>query len=679
MSIQTTDAVTVIKGIGPRAAQRLAVLGIRTVGDLLMHFPRSYIDYSVQLPLRELREGMDVTVGGRILAVEERRPRARLSILTVTISDDTGLAELVYFNQPFRRKLFREGERVVASGKVKAGYRQWQIANAEVEFPAPGERVRGRIRPVYPLTEGLRAGALEEWISRALTATADPDDTLPAELRARLGFSSRRESLRKIHRPTTVAEYEAARHELAFDELFYLQLGVLRLRRRREQGTQGIKCAPNGELTAALYRRLPYRLTGDQLRALQDICDDMESLLPMRRLLQGDVGSGKTAVAALAMAKAVENGYQAVLMAPTEILAKQHEESLREMFAGLPVRIDCLTGRLPAAEREEVLARLRRHETDLVVGTHALFGDEVELPALGLVITDEQHRFGVRQRMALEQKGQLPHTLVMTATPIPRTLTLSVYGDLDVSLIREMPPGRKPVGTYVARRAKMPKILRFIEQEMAKGQRVYLVCPLVEESEKMDLKAAQQVYAEMSEHFAAYGAGLVYGSMASAAKEAVMADFASGRIRLLVATSVVEVGVNVPEATVMLIDSAERFGLSQLHQLRGRVGRGTAQSYCILISDTRNEVALQRLHYMETIQDGFLLAEKDLLLRGSGELFGYRQHGLPDLHIADLVRDLPLLVEARREAAHYVDSPAPYLQKELERRFGAEFLELLYH
>lgn len=673
------DPVTVIKGIGKAAEQRLAVLGIHTVGDLLQYYPRAYRDYSQVVSIRALADGADVTVAGVITKVQERRPRPRLSILNVIVNDDSGNLELVYFNQPFKRKLFHEGDRIIAFGRIKASYGKYQMNSPEVVFPDEGSAVEGKLQPVYGLTEGIRPASLERWIQTALAAIKDIPETLPMDVRQQLGLRSRAEVTRLAHQPPDQETATAVRQELAFEELFFLQLGVLRLRAQRETGAVGIKCAPNGNLFRQLMHTLPYRLTGDQQKALADICDDMEGIVPMRRLLQGDVGSGKTVVAALAMTKAAENGYQSLLMAPTEILANQHYETLQPLLAPLGIRVANLTGKTNKSEREDILAGLLDGSVTVCIGTHALLEEDVELKALGLVVTDEQHRFGVRQRMRLEEKGSAPHTLVMTATPIPRTLALSVYGDLDISLIREMPPGRKPVQTFAVNRSYMPRILRFLEKEMTRGHQVYVVCPLVEESEKMDLKAAVEVYEELEKRFHEFGVGLVYGGLKADAKQAVMTAFAKRQYHLLVATSVVEVGVNVPNATVMLVEGAERFGLAQLHQLRGRVGRGSAQAYCILVSDSQTELAQERLRYMAEIQDGFTLAEKDLLLRGTGELLGYRQHGLPDLKVADPIYDLPLLVKAREVAESYAQTTDSVLLGELQKRFGKAFLTLLQH
>lgn len=677
--MELQDRIDVICGIGPKMKTRLAGLGIVTVADLLHYFPREYRDFSQVAAIRELRDGVDVTVSGEVVRVTERRPRARLTILSVELSDGTGEVELVYFNQAWRRAQFVPGRRLLVQGRTKLAYGRRQIVNADVASLAEGTDVHGLLRPIYPLTDGVRTNALEGWIEKALQAVGDIPETLPAEVRAARGYGSMRTAVTEMHRPTDARTQARAREMLAFDELFYLQLGLLRWRAVERQGVIGIKCAPNGEWVRQVYADFPFTLTRDQLRAASDIADDMEDAVPMRRLLQGDVGSGKTAVAALALAKIAENGYQAAMMAPTEILAVQHVETLREWFRHTPIRVTLFTGRLNAAERREALAAIAAHETDIVIGTHALIEDGVEFAALGLVVTDEQHRFGVKQRMKLERKGAHVHTLVMTATPIPRTMALFVYGDLESSLIRELPPGRKPIHTYVVRRAQEERIFRFFEKEMAQGHQVYVVCPLIEESATSDLNAASDVYERLRRRFPTYGVGLVYGSMPGAEKEAAMQAFAEGRTRLLVATSVVEVGVNVPKATIMYIDAAERFGLSQLHQLRGRVGRGEWQSYCLLMNNGNSEQAALRLKWMTETQDGFVLAERDLLLRGAGEMFGYRQHGWPDLRVADPVRDLSLLLEARAAAREYADNPPPAMMAELERRFGHAFWERVYH
>lgn len=676
------DTIQQLKGIGPRKAALFSRLGIHTLGDLLQYFPRDYEDRSriwsigaVPLPVSEA-----VLVCGTVLAVQESRPRRGMTILKVSIADESGAAELVWFNQPFKKKLFRAGMVITAFGKMEWAYGRRQMNSPETEEGMPS---KGGFMPVYGLTEGLRQHDVRRAVQAALCEAEIKPELLP-------GWSSFRrtcqsgmtpfEAYKAMHFPGSMEEQEKARRQLAFEELFDMQLGLL-LKRRREGKKRGIKCGPNGKLLRQFIAGLPFTLTKGQTQAFLDIQNDMESEAPMHRLVQGDVGSGKTVVAAMALAKIVENGYQGALMVPTEILARQHYEECRRLFADVPVNVALLTGRTAAGEREELLEALRRGAVQILIGTHALIQDDVEFCDLGLVITDEQHRFGVRQRAALQHKGLSPHTLFMTATPIPRTLALSVYGDLDVSSIRDMPPGRKPVKTYAVGEHMRQRVYEFMRKEMKKGQQCYVVCPLVEESETVDLQAAAALYEKLRHSvFREFSCGLVHGRMAGKEKAAVMEDFQRGRISLLVATSVIEVGVNVPNATIMLIDGAERFGLAQLHQLRGRVGRGDLQAYCILLSKSGSDETKQRLRWMEQIHNGFALAEKDLILRGAGRLFGYAQHGLPDLKAADIIADISLLAAARDAASDFLQSPAAdekEIEKVLERRFGAHFQGLL--
>lgn len=659
--------------------ENLRRLGISTVEDLLNFFPRRYQDWTRVTKMEDAHYGEEQVLYGRILEVKEIHPRMRMSILRVTISDGTGSAVLIYFNQPWKKNEFAVNRHVLAFGKPEYDYGHLTVQNAETEFAEPLELPSlQKLVPVYPLTEGIKISRMRAMISYALDHTEDITENLPAEVILREHLMGRLRAYRAMHNPPDWKTQQEARRRMAYEELFFMQAGILLLRKKREKDVSAIKCAPSGKMVEAVLKNLPFRLTAGQQQAFRNIEDDMEGVVPMNRLVQGDVGSGKTVVAALALAKIAENGYQGALMAPTEVLAGQHYQTLQELYRGLPLRIAYLSGNTKAKERKEILKGLADGSVQILIGTHALIQEDVIFAYLGLVITDEQHRFGVKQRKALETKGASPHILVMTATPIPRTMALSVYGDLDISAIRGMPPGRSPVKTYGIDGSYLQRVYNFMGREMEAGHQVYVVCPLVEKSEKQDLASAVAVYEDLRDRvFPRFSVGLVHGRMKNDEKEKVMNDFRDGKIQLLVATSVIEVGVNVPNATIMFVYGADRFGLSQLHQLRGRVGRGKSQSYCILYTDNQNEITRLRIRLMCEIHDGFLLSEKDLLLRGSGEFFGYHQHGMPDLRVTDIIRDLPLLESARKEAGRAVSRGIDF-RAELQHRFGGAFFKRIF-
>ena len=678
------ERLTTIKGIGPGREKQLHKLGITNITSLLTYFPRTYEDRRTIYRIGDLKSGMTGGVVGTVIAVQEKRPRPRLSILEVVIADGTGPLKIVLFNQGYKKNFYKKGQRLYAYGKAEFQYGSMQMNTPQIENLGDGMEPDRGIVPIYALADGVSQFVVRSSVRNWFAANHELPEILPVEVREAHQYMSRYDAFKMMHFPDSSECYEEARHQLAYEELFVMQAG-LALLCNKEQCHRGPKMGPNGELMAKCIENLPFSLTGDQQRALEDIRIDMEDERPMQRLLQGDVGSGKTVVATLSLLKAIENGYQGALMAPTEILAAQHYEGITEVCGNLGITIELLTGSTTKKEKERIYEGLADGSIHMIIGTHALIQEGVNFHNLGLVIIDEQHRFGVEQRARLQQKGTYPHVLIMTATPIPRTMTLSVYGDLAVSLIKEMPPGRKPVKTYVVDSSYEDRLRAFFGKEMAEGRQVYVVCPLVEESEKLDLQAAEELYLELKEYFyKAYEVGLVHGRMKPSEKDEVMNAFHNGNISLLVSTTVIEVGVNVPNATIMCIEGAERFGLSQLHQLRGRVGRGSHQSYCILISDSKNDVSQERLKLMEQTQDGFELAEQDLLLRGSGQLFGLAQSGLPDLRVANIIKDIEILVEARKDVLAFasqfgMETLESVMKEELEKRFGEKFLRILYN
>jgi len=650
--VALSDSVTSLRGVGAASAERMAMLGILTVGDLLYHLPRRYQDLSHHKKIRELAFGDEVTVTGTIRSTRLRRTGGK-SIFSATLADETGLIECTWFNQPYLARNLTEGLSVAVSGQV-GEFRGRLVFSSPDWEPLAGEPLHtGRIVPIYPLTEGLHARGLRRLMNDALEATAGQiDDPLPQRVIAANGLIGLAAALQQIHLPASMAEAEQARERLAFDELLLLQLGIM-LRRNEWRREPGVAMHVDGRAIEHFVGGLPFPLTETQQRAIEQILQDLSRPVPMSRLLQGDVGSGKTVVAVAAMLAVVSAGYQAALMAPTSILAQQHAESVQRLLAGRPdIRVALLEGSQSAAEKARVHQDLADGQIDIVIGTHTLIQEGFEFARLGLVIVDEQHRFGVAQRESLRARNAAfrPHMLAMSATPIPRTLALTIYGDLDVSVLDELPPGRQPVLTAVRTQSSREAVYRFVRSELERGHQAYIICPLVEESEQIDARAAVEEHARLStDIFPQFRLGLLHGRLSAEEKESVMRRFKEGEYDILVSTAVVEVGVDVANATVMLVEGAERFGLAQLHQFRGRVGRGTERSYCILLSDSATDTGLERLETMAQTSDGFALAEKDLELRGPGDFWGLRQHGLPELKVAQL-SDRRTLEKARGEA-----------------------------
>lgn len=676
--------VQYIKGIGPRKAEKLNKLGIFTLKDLVFYFPRQFEDRNNLKKIIQLENEEKATIKVVIVGISTSSPRKGMNITKVDVRDETGYAKLVFFNQDYVKNTFRPGDTILVFGKIKKEFKTIELSSCEVEHLTNSPKNTCKVMPIYPLTYGVTN---KEIISIIKNVLSDKElkikEYLPKRIIEKYKLCSIDYAVRNIHAPSSKEALKIALYRIVFEEFLILQLGLFMFKNGVDE-VDGIKFEENERLEDIL-NSLPFKLTGAQDRALNEITKDMTSNKLMNRLVQGDVGSGKTVVALLALANCVLNGYQGALMAPTEILAEQHYISLTDTLEEFGMKVELLVGSLTKKQKEKVLERVKNNEVDILIGTHALIEDKVEFNNLGLVITDEQHRFGVRQRNKLSSKGINPDILVMTATPIPRTLALILYGDLDISIIDELPPGRQPIETIAVDKGKRDRAYNsLVRAEVEKGRQVYIVCPLVEESEAIEAKAAVELVEELKlEYFSDLRVGLLHGKMKASEKDSIMKSFKNKEIDILVSTTVIEVGVNVPNATLMIIENAERFGLAQLHQLRGRVGRGSHKSYCILIYASKSEVCKQRMSIMEETNDGFKISEKDLEIRGPGEFFGTRQHGLPELKVANIFKHMKILKIAQQEARYILGNDHKlqnfenkYLKKEIIDKFEYSLEEI---
>jgi ATP-dependent DNA helicase RecG len=681
-----------VPGIGSVYSSLLERLNLYQVRDLLFYYPRDHLNYARQVTINNLEAGETVTIIGTIKRINcfTSPKNKKLAILEIMIRDHTGQIKLSRFFagtrftnvgwQQKQKKIYPVNATVAASGLVKKNKYGLTLENPEIEvLDSSGASIDslkiGRILPVYPLTEGVTADVVRKSVIAVLPTIEQIKDPLPSGLKKQYDLTKLKEALHNIHFPLDEISLFHARRRLVFDEFFYLQLGFLQRRQQQKKLEKSAIFKPQGQLIEDFNKLLPFALTNAQQRVINEILKDLQSTTPMNRLVQGDVGSGKTVVAVFAILASLQSGYQSALMAPTEVLAEQHYRKLVSWFNLLHIPVELLTGSTKTAKRREIYSQIETGELSVLVGTHALIQDTVNFQRLGLVVIDEQHRFGVQQRARLLSKGESPHVLTLTATPIPRTLALTLHGDLDVSQIDEMPPGRQPIETTVLSGRERNKAYDLIKRQVAEGRQAYVVFPLIEESEKLDVRAAVEEYHHLSEKvFPNFEIGLLHGRMNSAEKEKALNNFRDNKTQIIVSTTVIEVGVDVPNATVMLIENAERFGLSQLHQLRGRVGRGQHQSHCLLLTNTKTPDARQRLGVLEQSQDGFFISEMDLRLRGPGQVLGTKQSGLPDFALASLVEDQEVLVIAREAAEKILLADLsldgmPKLKQELEARY----------
>lgn len=641
--IDLNQNIQYIKGVGPSKLKILNKLGIYNVEDIITYFPREYEDRSNYKKIKELVIGEENTFKAIVFSkVTENKIRKGMTIYRLIARDETGSIMLVWYNQTYLKNKFKMGQEYTFHGKVVLGYK-----GLEVQSPVFDEENQmkntGKIIPIYPLTSGITQNMIRNIIENALKLSNNQlEEILPEVIRTENKLCEINYAINNIHFPMKKEDFEKARYRIAFEELLILQLGLLNMKNSALKELNGIEFDKN-IIVNDLINILPYTLTNAQIRVWQEIENDMNSNKVMNRLVQGDVGSGKTVVATLAMYKAVKSGYQAAIMVPTSILAMQHYEGISKMLEPLGVKCALFTGNLTKKQKEILLNKLKEGEINIVVGTHALIEENVEFNNLGIVVTDEQHRFGVRQRKILSSKGENADILVMTATPIPRTLALILYGDLDISIIDELPPGRQKIETYAVTKDMEERINNFIKKELKEGRQAYIVCPLVDDSEELNLKSVKTMYEHYKEILSDYTLEFLHGKMKPREKDDIMLRYKKGEIQILVSTTVIEVGVDVPNATMMIIENAERFGLAQLHQLRGRVGRGKYKSYCILKYEGKSHIVKQRMNIMQKSNDGFAISEKDLELRGPGEFFGTRQHGIPEFKVVNLFKDMQIL------------------------------------
>lgn len=682
--IDLNKDVQFVKGIGPKKAQKLNKLGIFTLKDLIYYFPRQFEDRNNFKKIFELQNDEKATIRVVVIGIEISNPRKGMNITKIDVKDDTGYAKLVFFNQNYIKDRFKPGDTILVFGRVKKEFKNIELSSCEIEFLTNSPKKTFKIIPTYPLTYGV---SNREIIGIIKIVFSDPNleikEYLPNRIIEKYKLCSLDYAIRNIHNPTSKEALKISLYRIIFEEFLILQLGLFAFKNGIED-IKGIKFREN-KILDNILTSLPFKLTGAQDRALNEIIKDMNSSNSMNRLVQGDVGSGKTIVALLALSYCVLNGYQGALMAPTEILAQQHYLSFADTLKDFGIKIELLVGSLTKKQKEKVLDKVKNNEVDILIGTHALIEDSVEFNKLGLVITDEQHRFGVRQRNKLSSKGYNPDILVMTATPIPRTLALILYGDLDISIIDELPPGRQSIETIAINKKKRDNVYNsLVRNEVKKGRQVYIVCPLVEESETIEAKSAIHLVEELkNQYFSDLKVGLLHGKMKSSEKDSIMKSFKNKELDILVSTTVIEVGINVPNATLMIIENAERFGLAQLHQLRGRVGRGSYKSYCILIYASKSDICKQRMSIMEESNDGFKISEKDLEIRGPGEFFGTRQHGIPELKVANIFKHMKILKLAQQEARYIIGNDFKlqsyenkYLKREIINRFKNSIEEI---